>query len=98
MDNGEQAKCPFFFIYFISETHGILRERFHNITANNKQYSKITVRDLLQHSAGWDREKVGDHVFWYQKDMYRLSGQLDGWNNQKLVELVLQKDLQFSPG
>ena len=56
----------------------------------------ITVRDLLQHSGGWDRDKDGDHVFWYQKEPHKLH--IDAWNNEALIAYVLQFALKFTPG
>lgn len=56
----------------------------------------IKVLDLLHHSAGWDRDKVGDHVFWFQQEAHQ--DQLDAWDNCKLVQYVLSTSLCFKPG
>ncbi|XP_052238815.1 protein flp-like isoform X2 [Dreissena polymorpha] len=55
----------------------------------------ITIEDLLRHSAGWDREQVGDHVFWYQEEGH---AHLDPWDARQLVQYVLRRDLDFTPG
>ena len=58
-------------------------------------HCKITIRHLLEHSAGWDRDVVGDHVFWYNEDKYK---HLSAWDAVGLVNFVLTQELQFKPG
>ncbi|XP_045196482.2 uncharacterized protein LOC123551538 isoform X2 [Mercenaria mercenaria] len=64
--------------------------------ARMKQVKRIKVRDLLQHSSGWDRDAVGDHVFWYQKKEH-LS-KIDAWNNENLLTYILTQSLSFPAG
>ncbi|XP_041366328.1 uncharacterized protein LOC121381200 isoform X2 [Gigantopelta aegis] len=76
---------------------GILKQ-FRPTSRGDKRMLKITVRHLLQHSAGWDRDKVGDAVFW---NLDKVSPWVDATSdaaNERLVKFIMTKKLQFSPG
>ena len=61
-----------------------------------RMLSKVTVRDLLQHSGGWDRDEEGDVVFLPRG---QVSGhQSDLAYNEALAQHMMGQKLQFPPG
>ena len=56
----------------------------------------MTVRHLLQHSAGWDREEVGDPVFW--RHIGTEMGVHEPVDQHTLIAYMMTQKLQFSPG
>ncbi|BFZ00615.1 hypothetical protein BsWGS_03654 [Bradybaena similaris] len=63
----------------------------------DKRMKNITVRHLLQHSAGWDRDKVGDAVFVRPKCVVKEHPNSQDLNSA-LLAYALRRKLQFSPG
>lgn len=63
----------------------------------DKRLRKVTVRHLLQHSAGWDRDLAGDAVFWKVPPPSDISVTSPEYNRH-LLQYVLNRKLQFSPG
>lgn len=57
----------------------------------------ITVRELLQHSGGWDRAKVGDFIFDNSLIAQTLAVS-SPTNSSDLVQYTLNQPLQFTPG
>lgn len=57
----------------------------------------ITIRELLQHSGGWDRSKVGDPVFESSTICQTLSVPCPA-NSSDLALYMLNQPLQFTPG
>ncbi|XP_052811341.1 uncharacterized protein LOC128238990 [Mya arenaria] len=57
-------------------------------------HQEITIKHLLQHSAGWDRDVEGDHVFWYQDPKHPLNP----WDSETLLQYILKTKLSFPPG
>ncbi|CAG5128790.1 unnamed protein product [Candidula unifasciata] len=63
----------------------------------DKRMKNITVRHLLQHSAGWDRDKVGDAVFVRPQCVVKEHPDSQTYNSA-LLAYALRRKLQFSPG
>ncbi|KAK3774791.1 hypothetical protein RRG08_034883 [Elysia crispata] len=63
----------------------------------DKRMKKISIRHLLQHSAGWDRDKVGDAAFVRPQCVIQHHPDSDEYN-QALLSYALRRKLQFSPG
>ncbi|XP_064613815.1 uncharacterized protein LOC135477588 [Liolophura sinensis] len=61
----------------------------------DKRLRLITVRHLLQHSAGWDRDQVGDPVFWR---LEKITGHRGPTKTDELISYMMTRKLQFSPG
>ena len=57
----------------------------------------MTVRHLLQHSAGWDRDVAGDAVFWRVPPPAGVKVTSPRYNAH-LLQYVLNRKLQFTPG
>lgn len=57
----------------------------------------ITIRHLLQHSAGWDRDKVGDAVFVRPPCVVKEHPDTQAYN-AALLSYVLKRKLEFTPG
>lgn len=58
---------------------------------------QITLRQLLQHSAGWDRDLAGDAVFWKVPPPAGVNITSPDYNKY-LIQYVLNRKLQFTPG
>ncbi|KAK3598821.1 hypothetical protein CHS0354_007425 [Potamilus streckersoni] len=77
---------------------GLLPE--YRVQQRNKNIQKVTVRHLLQHSGGWDREISGDAVF-YKLDERLFTGKLkslEPTSSEALVHFMMRKKLDFVPG
>ena len=66
-------------------------------TRGDKRLSQVTVRHLLQHSAGWDRDVAGDAVFWRVPPPTGVQVTSPQYNAH-LLQYVLNRKLQFPPG
>ena len=66
-------------------------------TRGDKRLSRVTVRHLLQHSAGWDRDVAGDAVFWTVPAATGVKVTSPQYNAH-LLQYVLNRKLQFTPG
>ncbi|XP_076076705.1 uncharacterized protein LOC143047533 isoform X2 [Mytilus galloprovincialis] len=73
--------------------NGILK-KYKPSGKGDKRLLKITVRHLLQHSGGWDRDQVGDAVFWKLPKKKND----DPYNDEALIRYMLSRKLQFTPG
>ncbi len=61
------------------------------------RWHRITVRQLLQHRAGWDRERSFDPMFAASRVMQAL--QLDGMPTARdIITFMLRQPLDFEPG
>lgn len=59
----------------------------------------ITVRDLLQHSSGWNRNAAGDPMFRPTLDyVAKAMGKPDTLSSQDLISYMMSKYLSFAPG
>lgn len=58
---------------------------------------KVTVRQLLNHSGGWDRDKSGDPVNW-SFQVSRALGVPMPINEDQLIQYMLGVPLDFDPG
>ena len=56
----------------------------------------MTVRHLLQHSGGWDRDIAGDACFW--KGVDTEMGIPGPVNQHQLITYMMGQKLQFTPG
>jgi len=74
---------------------GILSE-FSPSARGDRRLLRITVKHLLQHSAGWDRDIVGDAVFW--KHVGSEMGEEEPVKQTVLIEYMMSQKLQFTPG
>lgn len=63
----------------------------------DKRMKKISICHLLQHSAGWDRDKVGDAAFVRPQCVMQHHPDSQAYN-QSLLAYALRRKLQFSPG
>lgn len=65
----------------------------------DERAKKITVKHLLQHRAGWDREtsRFGDPMF-HAKDIGKLLGFKRKANPEHIIRFMLGKPLDFMPG
>ncbi|GFO24277.1 penicillin-binding protein, beta-lactamase class c, partial [Plakobranchus ocellatus] len=63
----------------------------------DKRMKKISIRHLLQHSAGWDRDKVGDIAFVRPQCVIQHHPDSEAYN-QALLAYALKRKLQFTPG
>ena len=55
----------------------------------------ITVKHLLHHSAGWDRDRAGDPVFWKVGKHMNVEGPV---SPKVLIQYMMGRKLQFGPG
>lgn len=75
-------------------SQGILNE--YSPTVNgDRRIVNITVRHLLQHSAGWDRDRAGDPVFWKVGKHMNVEEPVTA---KVLIQYMMGKKLQFAPG
>lgn len=58
---------------------------------------KITVRQLLNHTGGWDREKSGDPINWSFQISQKLGVPMP-INEDQLIQFMLGVRLDFDPG
>lgn len=80
----------FYFIY----VQGILNE--YSPTENgDSRIVNITVKHLLHHSAGWDRDRAGDPVFWKVGKHMNVAEPVVP---SVLIQYMMGKKLQFAPG
>ena len=66
------------------------------LAGGDKRLVKITVRHLLQHSGGWDRDVVGDPCFWTH--VAREMGTTEPADQHTLISYMMSQKLQFVPG
>ncbi len=59
--------------------------------------SRITVRHLLHHTGGWDRDKSGDPMFMSEK-IARANGEPPPANQHAIIRYMLGQPLDFDPG
>ena len=59
--------------------------------------AEITVRQLLQHTAGWDREKSGDPMF-KSLEIAKAQGVPPPADANTILRWMLEKPLDFDPG
>ncbi|XP_078373081.1 uncharacterized protein LOC144656716 isoform X2 [Oculina patagonica] len=73
---------------------GILNE--YSPTENgDSRIVNITVKHLLHHSAGWDRDRAGDPVFWKVGKHMNVAEPVVP---SVLIQYMMGKKLQFAPG
>ena len=67
----------------------------------------ITIRDLLQHTSGWDQRVTGDHLFhfrnknqlmWSKDQLVGNKDQLQTMNKGTVLRLLMNVTLQNTPG
>jgi N-acyl-D-amino-acid deacylase len=63
----------------------------------DKRIYDITVRQLLQHSGGWDRERSFDPMF-RSREMARSLGAPAPASTETVIRYMMGKPLQFEPG
>jgi N-acyl-D-amino-acid deacylase len=59
--------------------------------------SRITVRQLLHHTGGWDKDKSGDPMF-MSREIARANGEAPPANQQAIIRYMLGRPLDFDPG
>lgn len=73
---------------------GILSE--YSPTENgDRRIVDITVKHLLHHSAGWDRDRAGDPVFWKVGKHVNVTEPVAPG---VLIKYMMGRKLQFAPG
>ena len=73
-----------------------LLSRYSPPARGDRRLLQVNVRHLLQHSAGWDREEVGDPVFW--RHIGTEMGVHEPVDQHTLIAYMMTQKLQFSPG
>ncbi|CAE1163549.1 unnamed protein product [Acanthosepion pharaonis] len=73
---------------------GIL-SNFKRTSKGDRRLHQITIHHLLQHSAGWDRDRVGDAVFW---DLDKVVKKKEATAQDTTLRYMMSKKLQFAPG
>jgi CubicO group peptidase (beta-lactamase class C family) len=63
----------------------------------NPQLARITIRNLLQHSGGWDRDQAFDPMF-RSPEIVRALGVPAPASAEAVVRYMLDQPLQFTPG
>ncbi|HEY0511341.1 MAG TPA: serine hydrolase domain-containing protein [Thermoanaerobaculia bacterium] len=63
----------------------------------NPDLRKITIRNLLQHSGGWDRDKSFDPMF-RSREIAAAMGVPPPAGAETIIRYMLDQPLQFSPG
>jgi N-acyl-D-amino-acid deacylase len=58
---------------------------------------EITIRHLLHHTAGWDRDQSGDPMF-RSKEIARAAGVSAPANQEAIIRYMLGRKLDFDPG
>ena len=63
----------------------------------DERWQRITVRQLLQHTGGWDRDKSGDPMFWAARiaKAERIPSPPRQWD---IIRYMLTQPLDFEPG
>ena len=56
----------------------------------------LTVRHLLQHTAGWDQRLVGDPLMW--RGIGKAMGEPEPANQDTVIRYMMGQPLQFNPG
>jgi len=75
-------------------SQGILNEYSPTVNGDSRIVN-ITVRHLLHHSAGWDRDRAGDPVFWKVGKRMNVEEPV---TPKMLIQFMMGKKLQFAPG
>lgn len=73
---------------------GILNEYSPTESGDNRIVN-ITVKHLLHHSAGWDRDRAGDPVFWKVGKHMNVAEPVAP---SVLIQYMMGRKLQFAPG
>ncbi len=68
-----------------------------NIKTFDKRWEKITIRHLLNHSAGFDRGKSGDPMFMHLQVASFLKKKLPV-GTRDIIDFMLSRKLDFDPG
>lgn len=68
-----------------------------NGQVKDKRIYKITIRDLLQHSGGWDREKSFDPMF-KSREIAEAMGVKPPAEAETIIKYMLGQPLDFTPG
>ena len=63
----------------------------------DSRLKEVTIHQLLQHTAGWDREKSGDPMF-QSREIAKALGIGGPPNTREVVREVLGRPLDFAPG
>ena len=80
-------------MFFLCKSSGILK----TYRVQDKRMKKISIRHLLQHSGGWDRDKVGDIAFVRPQYVIQHHPDSEAYNHA-LLAYALRRKLQFPPG
>lgn len=78
------------YIYF----QGILKE-YNPTEIGDIRLLDITLKHLLHHSAGWDRDRAGDPVFWKVGKHMNVAEPVAPC---VLIQYLMGRKLQFAPG
>jgi N-acyl-D-amino-acid deacylase len=63
----------------------------------DRRLSQITIRQCLNHSCGWDREKNGDPINWSQQIALAMKVRMP-INEDQLIRFTMSLPLDFDPG
>lgn len=65
--------------------------------AGDERWNRVTVRHLLQHTGGWDRDRSGDPMF-QSREIAKAVGETAPASAAGIVRHMLGKPLDFDPG
>jgi CubicO group peptidase (beta-lactamase class C family) len=78
--------------------HGILNDPIYYGKVSDRRIYNISVRHLLNHSAGWSRRTKGDPLFMKSYIARSLKLNNDSLQNSDVIRYMLSQSLDFTPG
>ncbi|MER3489936.1 MAG: hypothetical protein C4328_08550 [Meiothermus sp.] len=94
-----QGLYPNLSAFLDAKVYGLLGLEPYGGKLKDPRIAEITVRDLLQHSAGWNRSVAGDPMFRPTLTyVARVLGTGEAMPSQLLIEYALSRRLSFAPG
>lgn len=94
-----QGRFPNLEAFLKAKVYGLLALEPYGGKLGDPRIESITVRDLLQHSAGWNRNVAGDPMFRPTLTyVARSLGMGEAMPVQPLIEYMLSRKLSFTPG
>lgn len=94
-----QGLYPNLSAFLNAKVYGLLALEPYGGKLGDLRIEQITVRDLLQHSAGWNRNVAGDPMFRPTLTyVARSLGISEAMPSQPLIEYMLSRRLSFTPG
>jgi len=76
---------------------GIINDSYFTEVIKDERIYKITIRQLLEHTAGWDKDISGDPPF-FPLEVTQALGEQNPVTDSALIKYLLKNGLDFSPG